>query len=138
MKRACREYGGAEEEDREGAGPRALDRSAEIALSVLTVMHERNIPRNDLARRMGTSPEHVNRILRGTENLTLECISRLEQALGAALVVLHRADNVNIDVAGFEKISALCRGSARPLPATPRISSVVIPSVQDMPLLLAA
>lgn len=69
---------------------RRLDRSAAIALLVLTLMHERNIPRNDLARRMGTSPEHVGRILRGTENLTLECISRLEQALGAALVEVAR------------------------------------------------
>lgn len=65
---------------------RWLDRAAEIALSVLTLMHERDIPSDELARRMGTSPEHVDRILRGIENLTMECISRLEQGLGTALV----------------------------------------------------
>jgi hypothetical protein len=55
------------------------------------------------------------------------------------LTAVHKhALNVNIDVAGFEKISVLFRGSARPVAVTPNVLLAVIPIVQDILLELAA
>lgn len=66
-----------------------LDRSAEIALCVLNALHEKNMSQKVLAEVMGVSPRHVSKILKGTENLTLETISKLEHALGVKIVTVE-------------------------------------------------
>jgi len=63
-----------------------LDRSAEVALCVLSVLHEKGMSQKELAVLMGVSPQHVSKILKGNENLTLETISKLEGALGVSLL----------------------------------------------------
>ena len=40
----------------------------------------------DLADMMGVSPQQVNKMVRGSENLTLETISKVEKALGIQLM----------------------------------------------------
>lgn len=63
-----------------------LNRSFAIALKVLTRIDELNITQKELAERMGVSPQQVNKLVRGKENLTLETISKLEKALDMKLV----------------------------------------------------
>ena len=41
-----------------------------------------------LAAKLDVSPQQVNKILKGHENLTLETISRIEEALGMELVTI--------------------------------------------------
>ena len=65
---------------------RWLDRSAEIALCVLAALQEKHMSQKDLAAVMGVSSQYVSKILKGTENLTLETISKLEGALGVSLL----------------------------------------------------
>lgn len=69
-----------------------LDRSAKIAIAVLSTLRknraEGKSPANqkELAERLGISPQQVNKIVKGQENLTLETVSRLEQALEIRLI----------------------------------------------------
>ncbi len=48
-------------------------------------MEEEKISRGDLARRLGTSPAYVTKILRGNANFTLATMVKLARALGMEL-----------------------------------------------------
>jgi ribosome-binding protein aMBF1 (putative translation factor) len=69
-----------------------LHRSAKIAIKILSVLRnnrkENRLPNSqkDLAELMGVSPQQVNKMVKGTENLTLETISKIEKALGIQLM----------------------------------------------------
>jgi DNA-binding Xre family transcriptional regulator len=72
-----------------------LDRSANIAIKILsTLRHNRKENRfpntqKDLAEMMNITPQQVNKMVKGTENLTLETISRVEKALDIQLIDIH-------------------------------------------------
>lgn len=68
-----------------------LKKSAAIALKILNALDEQGLTQKDLAERMGVSPQQVNKITGGQENLTLETIIRLELILGIHIL------NVNSD-----------------------------------------
>lgn len=63
-----------------------LDKSAKIAFAVLSLLREKKMTKQELAERMGVKAQYVSRIVKGTENLTLETISKLEMALGVSLM----------------------------------------------------
>lgn len=63
-----------------------LDRSFKIALSVLCSLRDQNMSQKELAEKMGVTPQHVSKIVKGQENLSLETISKLEAALGIELI----------------------------------------------------
>ncbi|MBQ9174947.1 MAG: helix-turn-helix transcriptional regulator [Bacteroidales bacterium] len=63
-----------------------LKKSAHIALAVKQELRAHGMTRQELAERMGASPQDVWRILEGKENLTLQTISQLEEALGRPLL----------------------------------------------------
>lgn len=50
-------------------------------------MESQQISRAELARRLGTSPAYVTKILRGNANFTLTSLVKLARAVGAELVV---------------------------------------------------
>lgn len=63
-----------------------LNKSAKIAFAVLSLLREKQMTKQELAERMGVKAQYVSRIVKGTENLTMETISKLEVALGASLM----------------------------------------------------
>lgn len=63
-----------------------LNKSAQIAVSVLEQLRIMEITQKELASAMGVTPQYVNKIVRGNENLTLETICKLESILGFSLV----------------------------------------------------
>lgn len=63
-----------------------LKHSQKIALQVLTTLREKGIKQVELASIMGVSPQQINKIVKGRENLTLETISKLEQVLEIQLL----------------------------------------------------
>lgn len=63
-----------------------LDKSAKIALSVLSALEDLKMSKQELADKMGVKAQYISRIVKGTENLTLETISKLEKALGKDLM----------------------------------------------------
>ncbi len=52
---------------------------------VFQLMEEQKITRSELARRLGTSPAYVTKILRGNANFTLASMVKLARVLGTDL-----------------------------------------------------
>ena len=65
-----------------------LKKSTAIAIKVLDVLREKNLSQKALADLMGVTPQYINKIVKGQENLSLEVIDKLEKALGRRLVVI--------------------------------------------------
>ncbi len=63
-----------------------LKYSRKIAIKAAMAMKRQNISRQDLAVRMGCSPQYVSRLLKGEENLSLETICKLEESLNIAIL----------------------------------------------------
>jgi transcriptional regulator with XRE-family HTH domain len=63
-----------------------LRKSQAIAIKILSTLKTQGISQKDLAEKMGVSPQMINKILKGSENLTLETITKIEVALGTHLI----------------------------------------------------
>jgi plasmid maintenance system antidote protein VapI len=64
-----------------------LKYSSNIAQRVMAAMEDRNdMNRKILAKTLSVSPQYISRITRGKENLTLDTIAKLSDALGVELI----------------------------------------------------
>lgn len=63
-----------------------LKKSAAIAVKVLDALKAQGLTQRELAARLDVSPQHINKIVKGKENLTLETIAKLETALGITII----------------------------------------------------
>jgi plasmid maintenance system antidote protein VapI len=62
------------------------DKAFDIALKVIRHMRTNKVSQVTLAKDMGVTPQYINKILQGKENMTLETICRIEDALGIKLI----------------------------------------------------
>lgn len=60
--------------------------SQRIAMMMLDKMDELGLTQKSVAERMGCSQQYVSRVLKGTENLSIETISKIESALGLQIL----------------------------------------------------
>ncbi len=65
-----------------------LKKSHAIAFEVLEALDEKKLTQKKLAALMNVTPQYVNNIVKGSENLTLETIAKLEKALGIELMTI--------------------------------------------------
>lgn len=63
-----------------------LKKSAAIAVKILDALKRQQLSQKQLAERMNVSPQQINKIVKGQENLTLETIAKLEIALGIKII----------------------------------------------------
>ena len=63
-----------------------LKYSRYITLQVMRAMDEQSVTRVELAKRMGCTQQYVSNLLKGSSNMTLETIARLENALNIDLI----------------------------------------------------
>lgn len=67
-----------------------LDRSGKIAIRILREIRiqkkTNNMSQKKLAKLMDVSPQYINKIVKGQENLTLETITKIEKVLGINLI----------------------------------------------------
>jgi transcriptional regulator with XRE-family HTH domain len=75
-----------------------LDKSFEIALLILSRLKELKWTQLRLAEEMKVSPQYVNKIVKGRENLTLETITLLENVLGTSLINISPPQQASITV----------------------------------------
>ena len=65
-------------------------RSFKIAVRILREIRSQKtmngMTQRKLAEEMGVSPQYVNKVIKGKENLTLETISKIESVLGITLI----------------------------------------------------
>lgn len=84
-----------------------LKYSRSITLRTLRAMEEQSVTQVELARRMGCSQQYVSNLLKGSSNMTLETIGRLEKALNldilrsAMTVVSGYEENRSVDMSGY-------------------------------------
>lgn len=71
-----------------------MDVSFKISLAILRTLRERKMSQKDLAKEMQCSPQYVNKLVRGSENMTLDTICKLEKILGIKLIELPFQDTV--------------------------------------------
>ncbi|EAT59327.1 MULTISPECIES: helix-turn-helix domain-containing protein [Chlorobium] len=74
-----------------------LKHSQAIALRILRTLRAKNISQKELAEKIGVSPQQVNKIVKGRENLTLETIAKLETALDVVLLTLPPSGEITGD-----------------------------------------
>ena len=60
--------------------------SQKIAMRMFDKMEELGITQKAVAERMGCSQQYVSRVLKGTENLSIETIFKIESALGLQIL----------------------------------------------------
>lgn len=65
-----------------------LRHSQHIAMMMLDKMEELGLTQREVAERMGCSQQYVSRILKGHENLSIETMCKIEEALD--LVILPK------------------------------------------------
>lgn len=63
-----------------------LRHSQKIAVKVLLQMKQMDLTQKALAERMSCTQQYVSKILKGKENMSLETLSKLEDALGICLI----------------------------------------------------
>ena len=68
-----------------------LKKSQKIALAIMDEMENQKMTQKELAARLEVSPQYVNKVLRGTENLSIETIDKIERALGMELISIPDA-----------------------------------------------
>jgi ribosome-binding protein aMBF1 (putative translation factor) len=67
-----------------------LRHSQKIAVKVLLQMKQIGLTQKALAERMNCTQQYVSKILKGKENMSLETLSKLEDALGIDLIYDER------------------------------------------------
>ena len=63
-----------------------LRHSQHIAVKVLSFMKREQLTQNSMAQRLGCTQQYVSRILKGKENMSLETLTKLEQAMGIQII----------------------------------------------------
>lgn len=63
-----------------------LRHSQQIAVKILLKMKELKMTQTTLAGKINCTQQYVSKILKGTENISLDVLSKLEDALGIHLV----------------------------------------------------
>jgi len=68
-----------------------LSYSSNIALRVLAALEEsEQMTQKTLAEMVGVSPQYINKVLKGQENLSLQTISKLSEALNMELITFPK------------------------------------------------
>ncbi len=63
-----------------------LRESQKIALKILSKLDELDWSQKQLAEKMAVSPQYINKVVRGKENLTLETLIKLQEILDIPLL----------------------------------------------------
>ncbi len=72
-----------------------LAKSSEIAINILEALRDKKISQKELAEKLEISAQQVNKIVKGHQNLTLETISKIEEALEISLIAIADYKIVN-------------------------------------------
>lgn len=106
LAKAVPSYDWMDREDYKKENREWIRKSVNVALKVLDVLDEKNMSQSELAEKLGVSRQQVNKILKGHENLTIETISKLEQALNIKLGVVLDEDWSDVDLRAHRKTKA--------------------------------
>ena len=72
--------------------------SQDVTLAIMYHLRVNGISQKQFAEMMGVSAPYVAKLLKGTENLTLETINKIEETLGTEIVHINRPYETIISV----------------------------------------
>lgn len=86
-----------------------LDKSTKIAVRILSEIRAQKpvngMTQKKLAEAMNVTPQYINKVVKGKENLTLETIAKIEQVLGISLMEVPSAKTtISVKVASVDKV----------------------------------
>ena len=81
------------EEARQGDDYWIADAQIAFTEQLHELMERRQITKSELARRIGSSPAYITKVLRGSTNFTLASMVRLVRALDGDLQIAIRTDD---------------------------------------------
>lgn len=94
------------------------DRSNRIAVMILQEIRKQKpmngMTQKKLAEEMGVTPQYINKVVKGKENLTLETVSKIEEVLGIRLLevpILETSSTTGLK----EGLTAMSSASATPI-----------------------
>lgn len=88
-------------EDKEG-----LRYSQQVAVRILRTLREKKLSQKDLADLLNVSPQTVNKWVKGSENIGLFTIGRIDKALGVKLMhVFENDNNLTVDCSNITTMS---------------------------------
>ena len=67
--------------------------SQRIAMMMLDKMEELGLTQKMVAERMGCSQQYVSRLLKGTENLSIETLCKIEDTLDLEIIIPQKNEN---------------------------------------------
>ncbi len=76
-----------------------LRESGRIAVKVLLALKKQGLSQKDLSNQMSVSPQYINKLVKGRENLTLETIVKLQDILQIEILVSSVKKEGNLSVA---------------------------------------
>lgn len=83
------------EKNKERIENRAMLReSQKIALKILSKLEELNWTQKDLAREMSVSPQHINKIVKGKENFSIDTQIKLQTILDIPILASYYEDKM--------------------------------------------
>jgi transcriptional regulator with XRE-family HTH domain len=82
-----------------------LDISFEIAVKIGSILKQKNMTQKELAEKMACSPQFISTLLKGSENLTLETICKIEKVLESKLINVVSAVTSMIDISDYQPLN---------------------------------
>ncbi len=82
-----------------------LEKSAKIALKILRALKNSSMTQKELADKLSVTPQQINKIVKGRENLTLETICKIEKELDIELICVELSKTVEYSTTEFMKIN---------------------------------
>lgn len=83
-----------------------LKKSEEIAAKVLHELRKKGMTQKELAEQINVSAQYVSKLVKGHENLSLETIAKLEEALDVTLITVPFTCRMEVLVPACQKMSS--------------------------------
>lgn len=91
-----------------------LAKSAKIAIKIVRELRAKKLTQKWLADELEVSPQYINKIVKGQENLSLETICKLENAIGIKLITVTAFEStLNYPVTNWYEASRIDRNDAK-------------------------
>lgn len=93
-----------------------LDKSALIAIKILSTLRSQSITQKGLADSIGVTPQYINKVVKGQENLSLETICKIERSLGITLVAVPSYEKSQVIIDSFTPLPyIITRNDSKPI-----------------------
>jgi transcriptional regulator with XRE-family HTH domain len=81
-----------------------LNKSAMIAIKILSTLRSQSMTQKVLAESIGVTPQYINKVVKGYENLSLETICKIERSLGISLIAVPTYESSQVILDSFSTI----------------------------------